>query len=188
MDSSTPPVGQPDPYDRYRVEEIQKDRKETPSQGLQYPQQGKSPLLALVLRILRRLFDLFDPAHPPSKIPSAARVHLLLFRAALETLKKEDRSQDSAFLVRWSEIWRELIEDQKRFPALLPCIEKIDTYPDKHEFSLGYYLSEYTEEKWLPFSFLEMVSALHQEHTMRPLDSTLAKWIQQIDSVLPLLL
>jgi hypothetical protein len=186
MESYTPPVGPNDPYKRYRVEEIQKDRKGMSGKGPNDPKNDKSPILALVLHLLRRLFQLFDPP-TPRRIPSSARIHILLFRAALETLKKEDKSQDVVFLGRLADVWRDLLDSQEKFPALKPWIAKIQSYPETHEYSLGYYLSEYTSGKWLPFPFLEIVQKLHKEHRQNPSQSTLLYWTLQIDAVLPLL-
>ncbi len=186
MESYTPPVGPRDPYDRYRVEELQQDRRGSFGGGPEDPDKQKPSLLLYVLFLLRKLFQLFEiPLQ--RKIPSSSRIHLLLLRGELETLKKENKSQDTLFLHRMADIWRKLLDDQQNAPALSPFLGKIQSYPEGQQHTLGYYLSEYVGEKWLPFPFMELVSKLHFEHTHNPINSTLYHWILQIDSLLPLL-
>ena len=186
MESYIPPLGPKDPYDRYRVEEIQKD----PSGSFRAPREEppkKPNLLAYVIWMLRRLFQLLDTPLLKKK-PSSPRVNLRLFKTAIETLQNKDKSQDGPFLNHLSELWHQLKDDEKKFPALQSLIESIQTYPPGQDHTLGYYLTEYVGQKWLPFPLMEMVLNLHVQHKKSPLNSTLAGWIQQIDSLLAILL
>lgn len=186
MDSYTPPVGPQDPYERYRIEGIQKDPPHSSDKEPEDPKQKKPTLLVYIIQLIRRLFQLLD-APITRKTPTAARTHLRLFKASLETLQREDRSQDGPFLSHLSELWHELLDDAELFPSLKPWIGAIQTYPAGQEHSLGYYLTEFVGQKWLPFPFMEMILKLHLQHKRNPLNSTLTQWTRQIDSLLPLL-
>lgn len=183
MDSYTPPVGPRDPYERYRVESIEKDSQRSFDKDPDDPNKKKPALLALIVNLIRRLFQLLD-APILRKNPSTVRVHLRQFKMMLETLQNTDHSQDSGFLNHLSELWHELLDDQQEFPIIKSLLDLLQSYPPDQEHTLGYYLTEYVGQKWLPFPFMEMVLKLHLQHKKNPLSSTLRQWILQIDSLL----
>jgi hypothetical protein len=66
-------------------------------------------------------------------------------------------------------------------------IDAIQHYPERQQHSLGYYLSEYAGQKWLPFPYMEMIQKIHAEHLKNPTESALAQWTHRIDRLLSLL-
>ncbi len=171
-----------DPYEAYRVEAIERDRREKEKQeGSPPPEEPKEKrwiVVAYLLTLLHKLFDLFQGIPEKgiaSKDETAIRENLVLLKAAFETMKMEDRSQDIEFLNRLSQLWQNVLEDAlllKRFSFLSKelknLIDSIQHYPQKQQHSLGYYLAEYAGQKWLPFPFMELIQKIHTEHLQSP--------------------
>ncbi len=112
----------------------------------------------------------------------------------LETLMKEDASQNYLFAEDLSKHWHLIIryveEDSrnKRTPPYLEPLKKwiqiVDTYPEDNDHSLGYYLTRFTGEKWLPFPFMELLYNLHEEALLHKEKSVLSTWIATLSSLL----
>jgi len=108
----------------------------------------------------------------------------------LETLSRENVSQHYLFADDFSKHWHLIIrfveeESRQRLssPYLEPLrkwIQSVDTYPKQSDHSLGYYLTRFAGEKWLPFPFMDILYALHEEAILNGSKSTLALWIQTI--------
>ncbi len=191
-----------DPYEAYRVEEIERDRKSKEQKKNrpppeEPPQEKRWVVFAYVLMLMHKIIELFQGI-PEKGISTqeegGIRENLLLFKAALEMMKKEDRSQDIEFLNRLSQLWQHVLEDALHFKRisllskeLKNLIDKIQHYPQRQEHSLGYYLAEYAGQKWLPFPFMELIQKIHAEHIQSPRQSALSEWTSQIDEILPLM-
>lgn len=191
------PVGQPqDPYDKYRVERIEADKKtkDEEKKKEEKPAPG-NPMAAsaYLLLLFHRFLDLFEDTSEKGIASTAekeVRDNLILVKEALEILKKEDRSQDAIFLNGLSELWHKALQDIMRFRRETPLarqfkslIKDIDSYPENQEFSLGYYLTEYAGQKWLPFPYMELVMKIHADHEKNPESSVLTEWTTLIDSL-----
>ena len=61
--------------------------------------------------------------------------------------------------------------------------DELHSFPDPQHFSLGYYLSEYAGEKWIPFPYMEMLRKLHQEYQTNAASSSLEKWMKEISDI-----
>ncbi len=194
----TGPVGDkpPDPYEHYVFEAIQREKKgkeERPEVANRH-----TPFWLSFLLLLRKWTGVFlqkDLKGAPTPINEhKIRDRLSLFQTALETLKKEDRSQDSKFLNHMSELWLKLLDDFFRYKREAPIsiqfkilVQKIQHYPKDQEHSLGYYLVEHAGKKWLPFPYMEMVQRLHSEYLKNPAESHLEEWALQLKEVSALL-
>ncbi len=117
--------------------------------------------------------------------------HLLRMRSILDTLKREDRSQDSPFLNEFSHIWHALMDDADNFKKTTAWthhfrsfLKAIQHYPEGQEHTLGYYLTEYAGKTWLPFPYMEMIAKIYREHQKVPIESTLELWTKRIDELL----
>lgn len=123
-----------------------------------------------------------------------------LFKA-LEALKSlfyrlmlENTSQDYYFAEALSKNWRIVLEiaslqEQRRAApkstALLQTfIHTLNTYPIGTEHTIGYYLSNYTGEKWIPFPFMDILLSLHENALLKKSRSTLNIWILAISSII----
>jgi|SRR5579872_626205 len=190
-----------DPYEAYRVDAIERDRQAKEDQRKkpppEEPQEKRWIVVAYILMMLNKIIELFQGV-PERGIGSqeekAIRENLLLLRAAFETMKKEDRSQDIDFLNRLSQLWQTVLEDALRFKRvsllskeLKNLIDKIQHYPQSQQHTLGYYLAEYAGQKWLPFPFMELIQKIHTEHLQSPRQSALTDWTTQIDNLLLLM-
>jgi hypothetical protein len=200
-DSFQPPPssGSYDPFEKYRISEIQKD-KETrdAAEGTQtYSYTRHSAFLAYVSLIFKKFLDLFEKTTERGLALSAekdVREHLILLKAAIEILKIEDRSQDSPFLNHLSQLWHHLIEDVLRFRRQTPMatkmramIKEFQNYPELYEHSLGYYLTEYAGQKWLPFPYMEMIFRLYSQHKKNPEGSILSRWSSEIQEMIQII-
>lgn len=192
------PIEPPDPYERYRADRIEADKRTKGGDDSSGPSGGsKSPFYALrayILFILHKFLDLFTNASEKGISSSAEkeiRNHLFQLKNDFETLKREDRSQDSLFLNQLSEHWHRALEDILRFRKETPLalqfknlLKEIDSYPEKQEFTFGYYLTEFAGQKWLPFPYMELVQKMHDQHQKSSKDSTLSRWVTLIDDLI----
>lgn len=203
MGSVQNPIGgEPrDPYERYRVEEIERDRqakeKEKEKFSEEAPPEKKSIVLAYVLMLLHKLFELFQ-GMPEKGITVESekeiRNHLLSLAAFFDTMKKEDRSQDIDFLNALSKNWEHILEDALQFKKssilakeFRKFVDDIQHYPPNQSHTLGYYLSEYAGQKWLPFPYMELIQKIHQEYLRLRTQSALERWTKSIEQLLLLM-
>ncbi len=196
-DSYQPPVGDRDPYEKYRIIEIQKN-KETPADSQQKKiSSPHSAFAAYVSLLFKKFLELFERTSERGLTASAEKEvleHLISFKEILEILKTEDRSQDSPFLNNLSQLWHQLLEDMLRFrrqttlsTQMRALLKQFQQYPENQEHSLGYYLTEYAGQKWLPFPYLEMIHRLHMQHKKNPENSSLASWTTALKELILLL-
>ncbi len=112
----------------------------------------------------------------------------------LQTLMKNDSSQDNLFAEALSKNWHLIIDHAvdasyiKPSPHYLTELKKfintIHSYPENDDHTLGYYLTEYAGESWLPFPFIHILYALHENALLTPSKSTLSTWIKEIDNII----
>lgn len=188
------PPTPPDPYERYRVERAEADRKSKRDSEPQHEAQHSSFALgAHLLHLFYKFLGFFEDTSEKglsTTAEEAVRNNLLSIKESFEVLKREDRSQDGLFLNRLSTLWHKALEDLVRFrkeTALAvqfkSFIKEIDHYPESEEFTFGYYLLEYAGQKWLPFPYMELVQKIHDQHQKNPDSSALTRWTRLIDDL-----
>ena len=105
----------------------------------------------------------------------------------------ENCSQDYRFADELSKYWHAMLYKKERgerssmeqyMGSLNLFIKKIEEYPNKTDYSLGYYLTKYTGEKWIPFPFMDILSALHENAILKKNRSILHDWIQTLSYIL----
>ena len=199
--SFQPPVSgsSHDPFEKYRVAEIEKEKnpRDASEETGPFPSKPRSAFVAFVILILKKFLDLFEHTTEQGLSASAQEMvleHLALFQAALETLKMEDRSQDSLFLNKLTELWHQLLEDSYSFRRhtllsmkIRSFIKTLQHYPAHQEHSLGYYLTEYAGQKWLPFPYMEMIRHLHTDHNKSQENSLLSIWSKEIEEMIQMI-
>lgn len=94
------------------------------------------------------------------------------FHHLLETLKKLDQTDNPHFAQELSEAWHVLTSATPGTP-LDELIELANDYPSGDTQSLGFYLTHYAGDHWLPFPFLEILKKLHQGYVLRKTRSEL---------------
>jgi|SRR5579872_1346934 len=120
---------------------------------------------------------------------------LVSIRGVLTALRKEDSSERTEFTQQLSEMWRLLLEDcekahfqqisdREQLIQIRLFIERINTYPLDEEHSLGFYLTHYVGQKWLPFPFIEMLRQLYIEDQQDPAQSHLQEWISHLNGII----
>jgi hypothetical protein len=199
MTIQNPVGGSPeDPYEKYRKYQIegvdnqsQEGRKKKFDGG---PPPPKKPLPpgAFLLILLSKILDYFLSLRGHGiKSETAIRENLILLKEAFESMQSEDRSQDIEFLNHFSEIWHLVLENSTKFRRIDPFptafrsfMKKIQNYPEGQEHTLGYYLTEYTGQKWLPFPYMDLIQKIHEEYQSKDGESPLALWIQMLDELI----
>lgn len=186
------PVGEQykDPYDRYRI------LREGGGGGEKPP--GKKPhLAAQILALLKNAVDALLNFGKKRVVAEKAspQEHLFLLKTALDTLKKEDRSQDVLFLNQLSDVWHRVLEDSLGFLRSDPYYEpfklfldELQNYPPGDEHSFAYYLTEYTGQAWLPFPYMDLIHHLHNDYQNHPKESALERWTKKIEELRALLI
>jgi hypothetical protein len=199
MSSFQNPVGSgpKDPFDKtFRIEPIEEDKLtkgDKPKEEETPPSNEKLGIASSILQLFHSVVDYFLSGASTSKsVGLSARDNLLLLRAAFETLKREDRSQDVAFLNQLSKIWRFALENAIHFKndhaavKFKVLVKKIQHYPENQPHTFGYYLTENADQKWVPFPYMDLVTKIHTEHGMNG-DSALTDWTNLLDEIVSLL-
>jgi len=196
--SSQPPISgdSHDPFEKFRVTEIQKEKEPRDASEGEEPFQHKprSTFVAYIILILRKILEFFEHTTEQgltTVVQETVLEHLTLFKAALKTLETEDRSQDSLFLNKLTELWHQLLEDSYSFRRhtllsikIRSFIKGLQHYPENQEHSLGYYLTEYAGQNWLPFPYMEMIRQLHAAHKKSQEKSLLSAWSKEIEEMI----
>ncbi len=200
-DSFQNPIGggPKDPFEKYRIEKIEKDKDRDAEKKMMRWGEGKphSAFAAYFLLLFKKILDLFENTTERGLGVSAeidVQEHLTLLKAAIETLKAEDHSQDVAFLNRLSSLWHQILEDLLRFRKktalanhMNAFIKSVQSYPEGKEHSFAYYLSEYAGQTWLPFPYMEMLKQLWAEHQKLHEGSHLHQWSSTLKEMIQML-
>jgi len=148
---------------------------------------GEWPFIAWIISLFN---DLFPKSSMQVSLKKLNK-DLLDFKDCLILLTEVDLSQNATFLKRLSQTWKDFIQNfepvaLKKHPLILhvkKLFDELHTYPSKESFSLGYYLSLYAGEDWIPFPYMEILKNLYLEYQNDPEKSSLNKWIQHIQEI-----
>ena len=110
----------------------------------------------------------------------------------MEALKEKDLCQNTEFMNFFAFLWMKFLKDNEDYILksdkitilIKKLISQINAYPKNTEFTLGYYISEFAGYKWIPFPYMEILRALHQEHIKDPENSHLKTWVDILDEIL----
>ncbi len=173
-----------------KVSAIEADKKRS-EQFLAWKNLNIPTSLLLKHILCKKLLDkanfLTTAARKKPVLEKSLRETLLFIKKLFETLYKENKSSDYLFAQNLSTHWHLLLEAKEEMTtshSLEAFIKKIHSYPPNVDHSLGYYLTEFTGEKWLPFPFMDILSSLHEDALLHKSKSHLATWIHAIDSLL----
>lgn len=166
-----------DPYEEYRRQKHGQEKENHP------PKQALFTLAQVILW-MRKILDSFIKAPAPKAIDTSQPLHLL--KEAFERLKKEDASHEVIFSNTLSTCWNQtLILSRKINSKLLRAfIKEIQSYPKDQDHTLGYYLTEYAGQNWLPFPYIELLQKMHEEHIHKPLTSILTRWTRELEQLI----
>lgn len=187
--------GPKDPYEKYRVEPIGEKEKKAPPfrDGEPKGKKGFFLLYTLLMKIKNALERLLNLSSETPSIGTEAFSSIRLLKTSFEKLKKEDLSQDAPFLQQLSKRWLNFIErmgevaDKKALIVYKSLLHAIDHYPEESAHSLGYYLTEFAGQRWVPFPYMELIQKIHHEHKVSPENSPLTRWTKLLDTLFSLL-
>ncbi len=142
-------------------------------------------VFALIAKFLKQVEDHQEELKFLSQSESIL-YHLKQFKITIDQLKEEDLSQELSFALRLSKSWNAITDyiilmpkSKKNHSFFLEgslLIESINLYPQEEEHTLGFYLSHYAGQDWLPFPFMKMIQQLHEEQASNPASSHLEIW------------
>jgi hypothetical protein len=177
-------------YENMKIEKItdkhQKDEEELKRQ--KEMDLAKGAFLMLVKTYLLRLKRVLSKS---GKTKQAAIKDLKELKKSLERLTKENASQDIDYLEHLANVWMQFLDDFAAFPKdnkilyakIKSFVDCVMAYPEKTEYSLGYYLSEFAGFEWIPFPYMEILQNLFLQYQKSPKDSILQEWIGKIDEI-----
>lgn len=180
------------PYEDIFSQSTQKDKAD--EEKLFSQKKESSPgFEAIALNAMKKIIDLFTLSTERT-ISQAEQTFieddLKKLRDDFEKLKKIDFSQNPPFLNSLSLTWHDFLKNYKNLYAnstspmhqkIEKLIHSISSYPETAENNMGYYLSEYAGETWLPFPYMDILQKLHQEQGD---DSHLNQWIDLINDII----
>jgi|GEM_PF-5536519 len=151
----------------------------------------KSAIEALMTTALKKVIDLFTISAERS-ISKAERTFieddLEKMKKAFQRLVHEDLSQDVPFLKELSFVWHDFMKNYHVLYSnkksiivqkIEEIVESISTYPEDEDSTMGFYLTQYAGEDWLPFPYMDMIQRLHKDHK-----DLLKNWISKIEDII----
>ncbi len=103
-------------------------------------------------------------------------------RVLLNTLKRKNLSESDSFALELSHCWIALLQTRNEKIKLFR--EKLQSYPTGLDHTLGRYLSQYAGDSWLPFPFMEILKALHEDAVIHQEKSTLHEWTSTLTEII----
>ncbi|MBI5345552.1 MAG: hypothetical protein HZB76_00170 [Chlamydiae bacterium] len=192
-DFPTPPIHSgKDPFEHVKVSSAtEKESKE--ERG--YPNIEVSKRLFFYLYFLTTIKNLLNLFKKKSATPfkgSEIFHDLILIKTSLEQLAKQDFSQNPTYLNYFAFNWLKFLKDFEFLildnaqvtDKIKKFIEEMHHFPQKEDYSLGYYLSEFAGYKWIPFPYMELLKNLHLEYQTKNESSQLKSWIDFLDALL----
>ena len=176
-----------------RVDEIRKERGEE-LEKIAAEKNSDLLLFSGLLLHARKIFNLLSSATLSGhaaiiESPSGLIPYLAHLKKNLTELSKSDQSQNIDYVQKLTDSWNDLIQaistvewaqrkDVVVISAISALLAGIGSYPLGQEHSLGFYLSRFTGEKWLPFPFIELLGSLHTNKKL------LQEWIRTADAII----
>lgn len=186
--------------DELRINPIEADKqgKEDQAWGSEF-EKRRPGVYGAFLVIIQKLTDLFDKGKGRSGLEEMSEDALTndvqTLKQIFQLLMERDQSESGKFCAQFSAIWHRLLQGLQVFShtkrKAIVDVEKlrillmdIDNYPPNEDHKLGYYLSKFAGESWLPIPFREILKHLYTEHRMNEAHSTLTKWVEMTSEIL----
>lgn len=176
-----------------RVQRIEKEKfKEEPEK-----EPGPKPILFSTFYVyFKKLYQSLFPKTIESSSVDKQQVleDLLSLKKMLQILGSEDQSRNAEFIQQLSELWHNLTQDcnvlnlssrknDQELVKIKNFLSSFGHFPRAEEHTMGYYLTEYVGPEWLPFPFMDLLKALHEEFRKNPQKSQIDSWIEAIDEL-----
>jgi hypothetical protein len=114
--------------------------------------------------------------------PETTSSILTTFRMLLNTLSQQNMSESPSFALELSQNWLQLLH--ARDPKIDAFCQMLKGFPKGGDHSLGYYLSNYAGQEWLPFPFMEILKFLHEDARIHPGKGALHKWSAALTEII----
>jgi len=152
--------------------------------------------MAAVIALMRKLLSQSIDDETKSlkvKAPTSSTKLFDEFKKLLFLLKDQDMATDISYAQKLSKSWNDIINAY--IPAILERTPKeskklikeflnmVRSYEGEADHSMGYYLTQYAGENWLPFPFIKLVRSLHEDYVAKKDQSHITRWINQIASI-----
>ncbi|MCB1107174.1 MAG: hypothetical protein KDK76_03665 [Chlamydiia bacterium] len=186
--------------DEIRVNPIEADKhgRENQTWGAE-PEKGQPRIYGAFLIFIQKLVTLFNKEKEGGELEAlsedslSARVQDL--KQTLQILMESDQSASGKFCAQFSAVWHKLLQGVQALShtrkSPLVDVDKLKTlladinhYPPNEDHKLGYYLSEFAGETWLPVPFREILKKLFSDHRINQSHSTLSQWVELISEIL----
>ncbi|MCB1109133.1 MAG: hypothetical protein KDK44_05690 [Chlamydiia bacterium] len=180
------PIRPTDPSDQSRI----------PIPPIEADKQGKGPTFDLdqddprrqnllygsLVLFFKKMFTtaLFSRTNRGSKSEIEVAQAIRTIKDLLTALKTCDQTDNPHYAQHLSDAWHTLLGAPPKTPVE-PFIQLANTYPSGEAHSLGFYLTHYAGDHWLPFPFLEILKKLHQGYVLRKSHSELSHMLALID-------
>lgn len=182
-----------DPYKDLRVQRIEPRLEEKKKQQ---PEEYKPPkknfIIVAVFYILKKFVAVFAKNFQKSLRMEKLKKSITSTKKLFETLEEKDLSHDLNFLKDISSAWKDFLKEyefliltkKKKDNKMDELVKQVNSFYADQEYSLGYYLAEYKEEKWHPFPFMYILNKLHTEYKEKKTYSHLSLWIASLENIL----
>ncbi|MDJ0651406.1 MAG: hypothetical protein QNJ27_00075 [Simkaniaceae bacterium] len=192
-----PPKGRSD--EEYRVNPIEADRHAKESFNREaVEEKERIHLYGAFLVHFKKLLDYFETGEREAARGISAKGlpgSLKKFKVLLGMIQDLDQSENSGFCQQLSEAWVCLLQDVQMYSSskkkqgidvkqLSLLTTAIDHHPQNEQHKLGYYLSHYAGENWLPIPFRDILKGLYCDHVVNQKNSILSQWVQMIEDLL----
>ncbi len=186
----------------HRVEktELHKEKASPDEAAIKDPE---SLLFAAFAAFVRKVFTFLANAGNKGTASFAGALsdlgqYLSALKKGFKRLTEEDLSFDPAYIEQLSKAWLSLLEafsslelmerrKKEEIRHVKLFLNAIGSFPPKEEHSIGFYLTEFADRKWLPFPFVDLLHSLYEEHQSSPAESHLNLWTLEIDKLIDLL-
>ena len=198
---SNRPIRPPDrsEQEKLAVQKIESDKKSEDDQKyLASQHKEESALYATVVVALKKILHLFkrQRSEPKEEFLKEPLYQISKqIRDLFTILKDKDMSKNPEFAESLSTYWHQLIYhiekiEEQKIPTVVHLgkvkdfVSLINDFPPKQDHSLGYYLSQYAGEKWLPFPFMDLLEKIHTGYLDNPSGSHLSTWLFLLDEII----
>ncbi len=185
--------------DKYRVDPIEADKQSKGDQSWEPPKEDKRPrayvaFLVFIQKLTTRLGKEKE-GKLEEMSEDALTGDIQELKQILQIMMDVDQSENGTFCAQFSAAWHRLLQgvqvlshtkrkalvDSDKLKALLT---DIGNYPPNEDHKLGFYLSEFAGESWLPIPFREILKYLFSDHRVNQSHSTLMQWVELINEIL----
>lgn len=188
----------PAPFEKIIVNPIEKERRERDKSYSNLQNSSRAQVFAALISYFKKILSTLGPKgkFPTHFFDQKNLIEsTLAFKELLLILAKEDLSHNPDFTQKLGQLWHNLTDDCNSLELLQGSpfdtgtkvkffISQVQNFPLGADHTLGYYLTEYAGNDWIPFPFMELLQGLHLEYNASPPISVLQNWISLLNDIL----